>query len=119
MVKLGHVSLDSTEIKSNASIHKAMSYGRSKQRQSEFAAVADEWMAEAERVDEEEDRLYGPDGTGDEMSGDGPRIEDFRARLDEARAREDALRAEEQVIVAARATNGVPDVNQAASMTRR
>jgi transposase len=35
LVKLGHVALDGTKIKANASKHKAMSYERMKKREAE------------------------------------------------------------------------------------
>ncbi len=38
LVKLGHVALDGTKIKANASKHKAMSYGRMKQAALALAA---------------------------------------------------------------------------------
>ena len=37
LVKLGHVALDGTKIKANASKHKAMSYARMKKREAELA----------------------------------------------------------------------------------
>src|ERR1700686_2899071 len=52
LVKLGHVALDGTKIKANASKHKAMSYERMEKR----AAVA-RWLEVAEATDAEEDRL--------------------------------------------------------------
>jgi transposase len=52
LVKLGHVSLDGTKMKANASKHKAMSYKR---------------MKEEEAIDEAEDREYGEDKRGDEL----------------------------------------------------
>ena len=36
LVKLGHVALDGTKIKANASKHKAMSYERMKKREAEL-----------------------------------------------------------------------------------
>nr|AMK59377.1 transposase IS4 family protein [uncultured bacterium UPO57] len=66
LVKLGHVALDGTKIKANASKHKAMSYGRMKRREAELAAEVDRWLKAAEAADAEEDRLHG-DRRGDEM----------------------------------------------------
>jgi len=60
LAKLGHVALDGTKVKANASKHKAMSYQR---MQEEVAR----WFAEAERIDAEEDALYGADQSGEEM----------------------------------------------------
>ena len=66
LVKLGHVALDGTKIKANASKHKAMSYGRMKKREAELRAEVDCWLAAAEAADAEEDRLHG-DRRGDEL----------------------------------------------------
>jgi transposase len=66
LVKLGHVALDGTKIKANASKHKAMSYERMKKREAELAAEVDRWLKAAEAADAEEDKLYG-DKRGDEM----------------------------------------------------
>jgi transposase len=67
LVKLGHVALDGTKIKANASKHKAMSYERMENRASELEAEVARWLAAAEAADAEEDKLYGRDKTGDEM----------------------------------------------------
>jgi len=66
LVKLGHVALDGTKIKANASKHKAMSYERMKQREAELAAEVERWLKAAEAADAEEDKLYG-DQRGDEL----------------------------------------------------
>ena len=66
LVKLGHVSLDGTKIKANASKHKAMSYDRMKKREAELKAEVDRWLEAAEAADREEDKLHG-ERRGDEM----------------------------------------------------
>lgn len=66
LVKLGHVALDGTKIKANASLHKAMSYERMKKREAELKAEVDRWLTAAEAADAEEDKLYG-DKRGDEL----------------------------------------------------
>src|SRR5215470_3262743 len=66
LVRLGHVALDGTKIKANASKHKAMSYERMKKREAELAAEVDGWLTAADAADAEEDRRYG-DKRGDEM----------------------------------------------------
>lgn len=66
VVKLGHVALDGTKIKANASKHKAMSYQHMKRRQAELQAEVDRWLAAAEAADTEEDKLYG-NKRGDEL----------------------------------------------------
>ena len=67
IVKLGHVALDGTKIKANASKHKAMSYGRMEDRAAELEAEVAKWLSTAEAADAEEDKLYGRDKTGEEM----------------------------------------------------
>jgi transposase len=66
LVKLGHVALDGTKIKANASKHKAMSYGRMKTAEDKLAAEVAAWMKQAEAIDEAEDRAIGREQRGDE-----------------------------------------------------
>lgn len=66
LVKLGHVALDGTKIKANASKHKAMSYEHMKKREAELQAEVDRWLAAAEAADVEEDKLHGA-RRGDEL----------------------------------------------------
>src|SRR3990172_8678999 len=51
LVKLGHVALDGTKIKANASKHKAMSYGRMKGAEAALAAEVHRWLAQAAQSD--------------------------------------------------------------------
>src|SRR6266705_1612402 len=51
LVRLGHVALDGTKVKANASKHKAMSYGRMKQAEARLAAEVAGWLAQAEAAD--------------------------------------------------------------------
>src|ERR1700722_460822 len=67
LVKLGHVALDGTKIKANASKHKAMSYERMEKRAAELEAEVAKWLGAAEAADAAEDKLRGSDKTGDEM----------------------------------------------------
>jgi transposase len=101
LVKLGHVALDGTKIKANASKHKAMSYDRMKKREAELQAEVDGWLTAAEAADAEEDKLYG-DKRGDEMPD---WVADKQKRLEKIRAAKAELEA--QVIVR-RAANGRP-----------
>src|SRR6202046_5859298 len=71
LVKLGHVALDGTRIKANASKHKAMSYERMEKRATELEAEVARWLAVAEATDAADDQLYGADKSGEEMAGGG------------------------------------------------
>src|ERR1700731_2571383 len=66
LVKLGHVALDGTKIKANASKHKAMSYERMEKRAAGLEAEVAKWLSTAEAADAEEDKLHGHDQTGGE-----------------------------------------------------
>jgi hypothetical protein len=59
-VKLGHVAFEGTQVKANASQHKAMSYDRMKKREAKLQGEV-EWLAAAEAADAEEDKLHGAD----------------------------------------------------------
>ena len=67
LVKLGHVSLDGTKVRANASKHKAMSYGRMEKKAKELDSEVKRLLEEAERVDREEDDHYGKGRRGDEL----------------------------------------------------
>ena len=90
LVKLGHVALDGTKIKANASKHKAMSYARMKKREAELKAEVDRWLNAAEAADAEEDRLHGSK-RGDEMPD---WVADKQKRLEKIRAAKAELEAE-------------------------
>jgi transposase len=90
LVKLGHVALDGTKIKANASKHKAMSYERMKKREAELKAEVDRWLAAAEAADAEEDKLYGQK-RGDEMPD---WVVDKQKRLEKIRQAKAELEAE-------------------------
>jgi len=90
LVKLGHVALDGTKIKANASKHKAMSYERMKKREAELKAEVDRWLEAAEAADAEEDKLYG-NKRGDEMPD---WVADKQKRLEKIRQAKAELEAE-------------------------
>lgn len=90
LVELGHVALDGTKMKANASKHKAMSYGRMKKAEPELAAEVEAWLKAAEAADAEEDRAFG-DKRGDEMPD---WVADKTKRREKIRAAMAALEAE-------------------------
>ena len=66
-MKLGHVALDGTKVKANASKHKAMSYQRMKEKAAQLAVEVAELLRQAQAADDEEDQRYGKDKRGDEL----------------------------------------------------
>jgi transposase len=67
LVKLGHVSLDGTKIRANASKHKAMSYDRMEKSVAQLKAEVKELLAKAQSTDQDEDARWGKDECGDEL----------------------------------------------------
>ena len=108
LVKLGHVALDGAKVRANASRHKAMSYRRMKEKETQLAAEVAELLRRAQEVDDEEDRRYGKDKRGDEL----PEELAFRkGRLEKIREAMAALEAEAQAAAEAEGKEhlGVPD----------
>jgi transposase len=90
LVKLGHVALDGSRIKANASKHKAMSYGRMVQAEAALAAEVARWLAAAEAADAADDAALGADRRGDELP---EWVADKARRLAKIRAAKAALEA--------------------------
>ena len=91
LVKLGHVALDGTKVKANASKHKAMSYERMGETEKKLAAEVEALLAEAARADAEEDGKYGKGKRGDELP---PELARRESRLKKIREAQAALEAE-------------------------
>jgi transposase len=83
LVKLGHVAIDGTKIKANASKYQSLSYERMKDAEQELAAEVARLLSEAQRIDEEEDELYGKGKRGDELPEE---LRDRETRLAKIRA---------------------------------
>ena len=97
LVKLGHVALDGTKVKANASKHKAMGYARMKKTEAELQAEIASWFAKAKQADEEEDREFG-DRQGDELPD---WVANKQKRLETIRAAKARLEAEAKAQLAA------------------
>ncbi len=111
LAKLGHVALDGTKMRANASKHKAMSYRRMREKEEQLQGEVDELLRRAQEVDEEEDHRYGKDKRGDELPGE---LAFREGRLENIREAMAALEAEaqyqaEQVEAEDRNHLGVPD----------
>ncbi|HYO13146.1 MAG TPA: IS1182 family transposase, partial [Thermoanaerobaculia bacterium] len=92
LVRLGHVALDGTKMRANASKHKAMSYGRMEEKVRELEAQVADLLAAAEAADQAEDAQHGS-RRGDEM----PEELRFRQqRLEKIQQAKAALEAEAQ-----------------------
>jgi hypothetical protein len=67
MVSLGHVALDGTKVKANASKHKAMSHERMLRAEKQLAQEINALMRKAEILDAQEDRRYGKTNRGSDL----------------------------------------------------
>ena len=90
LVKLGHVALDGTKIKANASRHRAMSYGRMHEAEAKLRAEVAAWFSRADAADVAEDGAHGST-RGDELPD---WVADKQQRLERLRAAKAALEAE-------------------------
>jgi len=87
LAKLGHVSLDGTKVKANASKHKAMSYGRMEKKAEELEAEVKRLLSEAQAVDDAEDAIYGKGKHGDELP------EELRFKQDRLKKIKEAMKS--------------------------
>jgi transposase/IS5 family transposase len=118
LVRLGHVSLDGTKVRANASKHKAMSYGRMLAKERALEEEIRSWFERAEREDREEDEEFGPEDDGyslpEELKEPQRRLEVIRAakeRLEEEARRkaEEAGKDPAEAVVSERAQTNFTD----------
>jgi transposase len=93
LARLGHVALDGTKLKANTSKHKAMSYGRMRQREARLKEEIARLVEQAEAQDTAEDQEYGVDSDGYSVAEELARRE---ARLAKIRAAREHLEAEQR-----------------------
>jgi transposase len=100
LVSFGHVALDGTKIKANASKHKAMSYARMIEVEDKLAAEINDWLQRAAAADTAEDAEH-DDQRGDEVPD---WLRDKQQRLERIRA----AKAELEAKSAAEAKSAIP-----------
>jgi transposase len=91
LVKLGHVAVDGTKLRANASRHKAMSYKRMAEQERSLEAEVKAWLDQAQAADVAEDAQHGADHRGDETPA---WMADKQRRLERIRAAKAQLEAE-------------------------
>src|SRR5262245_600632 len=79
--RVGRVALDGSKIKANASKHKAMSFGRMREKQRQLREEVQQLLEQAEAADAADDSEYGPDRHGDELPADLQRRESRLQRI--------------------------------------
>jgi transposase len=101
--RVGRVALDGSKVQANASKHKAMSYGRMREKQQQLRDEVTALLAQAEAADAEDDAEFGPDRRGDELPAELQRRESRLKRIRdakralEARAKDEAAAAGQPV----------------------
>lgn len=117
LVGLGHVAVDGTKLRANASRHKAMSYERMVKAEGELAAEVASWFDKAGRIDAAEDAEHGADRRGDETPG---WMADKQQRLARIRAARAALEAEAKAAAEAKeAARPKPGIKADGTPSRR
>jgi len=86
LVKLGHVAIDGTKIKANASKHKAQSYGRMGETEQRLKQEIEALLKQAEKTDAAEDVQYGKGKRGDELPDELARRKNRLKKIQQAKA---------------------------------
>src|SRR5512132_322860 len=94
LVTLGHVALDGTKLKANASKHTAMSYARMEETEARLEREVRTLLEQAQQVDAAEDTQYGPGQRGDALPAELARRDSRLVKIRAAKAAlEQAARA--------------------------
>lgn len=122
LVKLGHVAIDGTKMKANASKHKAMSYDRMLKDDARLRAEVEGLLARAEAVDAEEDQEEGAFDPEEEIRRRTDRLAKMAAarealRRETAAARANRLREQAEELRRKAAESTTPPKQQAAFTT--
>jgi hypothetical protein len=107
--RVGRVALDGSKVKANASKHKAMSYGRMREKQRQLRDEVKQLLAQAEATDAAEDAEYGADQRGDELPAELQRRESRLKRIREAKRVLEARAKEEAAAAGEPAESATPD----------
>jgi transposase len=107
--RVGRVAVDSSKIKANASKHKAMSYGRMRDKQRQLRDEVNALLAQAEATDAAEDEAYGSDQRGDELPAELQRRESRLKRIREAKRALEARAKDEAAAAGQPAESAKPD----------
>jgi transposase len=107
--RVGRVALDSSKIKANASKHKAMSYGRMRDKHRQLRDEVQQLLAEAEAADAADDAEFGPNRHGDELPAELQRRESRIERIREAKRALETRAKDEAAAAGTPAESAKPD----------
>ena len=116
-LRVGRVAVDGSKVKANASKHKAMSYGRMREKQQQLREEVRQLLAQAEATDAAEDAEYGADRRGDELPAELQRRESRLKRIAEAKRALDARAKEEATAAGEPADAAKPDAKSQYNFT--
>jgi hypothetical protein len=103
------VAVDGSKIQANASKHKAMSYGRMREKGRQLRDEVRQLLAQAEATDAEEDTQYGTGRNGDELPAELQRRESRLKRIREAKRALEARAKAEAAAAGAPSASAKPD----------
>jgi hypothetical protein len=107
--RVGRVALDGSKVKANASKHKAMSYGRMREKQQQLREEVTQLLAQAEAADAAEDAEYGAGRRGDELPAELQRRESRLKRIREAKRALEARAKDEATAAGEPAESAKPE----------
>lgn len=117
LVKLGHIAVDGTKIKANASKYQSLSYENMKNEEQRLAREVARLLGEAQQIDDEEDKLYSKGKRGDELPEE---LRDRKRRLAKIRALKAELEEEAKTAAAkSQAEKEKPTPNSARKWRRK
>ena len=100
MASLGHVSFDGSKFKANSSKHKAMSYGRLKEKEQKLCKEIEELIKQGADCNDEEERDYQDKSSyelPDELAFKEHRLETIQAAKKALEAREESLNPGQEI----------------------
>jgi transposase len=106
LAQLGHVALDGTKLKANTAKHKAMSYGRMRQREAQLREEITRLVQQADAQDAAADQAYGTDSDGYSVDEElalrrrrVAKIQALRERLEAEQRAEQGLAADQLPVI--------------------
>lgn len=119
LVKLGHVAIDGTKMKANASKHKAMSHERMKKDEARLKAEVEALIAKAEATDAAEDAVHGVGQQPNDLPAELRRREGRRALIKANREALERETAKARAAQLAQQADGLRAAAEAASGQKR
>jgi transposase len=107
--RVGRVAIDGSKVKANASKHKAMSFGRMRDKARQLRDEVKQLLAQAEATDAAEDAQFGAEGRGDELPAELQRRESRLQRIREAKRALEARAKAEAAAAGKPAESAKPD----------